>query len=351
MENTFGKNLVIYSVFILYPFNDLIELMVGVGISPFILLLASVSLIFYKIKFDLSKSLLLGILSLNTLSSINFLISIRYLASLVPNITILFFDFSKKRKLISLLWYYSFFIHTGAFILNYTIFNFEDWTGFFLSRNNFVFFSVFLFSVRILLFPKSKKNDYFLIIIILITLMSRGRSGSLLMLIWYLKDKISFKSILGLVTITTIIIISLTNEFIDLLIYRFIDSPLNEIEGNYGSIGIRLQLYSLCIELGIDNLFSGIGIGNFQEVSDKLIYNPVHAINKIQPHSSWIGMIAELGFVPALTLVFLFLRESIFKRNILQFLLIFIFMIGFDGLNRPLFWFILNGSFSHNKVL
>lgn len=350
MENIFGKNLVLFAIFILYPFNDLMESVAGVGLSPFILLLASFSLIFYKINLDPSKSLLLGTLSLNTLLSINFLISIRYLASLIPNITILFFDFSRKRKLIILLWYYSFFIHVGTFILNYAIFNFEDWTGLFLSRNNFVFFSVFLFSVRVILFPKSKKNDYFLLILILITLISRGRSGFFLMLIWYLKDRISFKVVLGLASIVIIIILSLTNEFKDFIIYRFIDSPINEFNGNYGSVGIRLQLYSLCIELGVDNLFSGIGMGNFQEVSDKLIYNPVHSVNKIQPHSSWLGMIAELGFIPALFLFFLFLRESILKRNIISFLLIFLFMFGFDGFNRPLFWFILNGSFSHNKV-
>lgn len=76
---------------------------------------------------------------------------------------------------------------------------------------------------------------------------------------------------------------------------RYLYSLFYQIEGSYGSAGIREQLADAAINLFLDNPITGIGPENFKWISNDVIASPVTAIDNIQPHSTYLGLLAETG--------------------------------------------------------
>jgi hypothetical protein len=317
---------------VLYPLNDTIESAVGIGITPIVQL--AMCPLFFVQRLTYPKAALVLLIILLILFSSEIYISLRYAISLFISLSIAFVDLQGvDRRLMKFIFAISLLVWLCAALLLIMDLPFQ----LFNSRNDFVFHTLGLLVWSDLLFFR-RKNLGLGMIFSSVLLLSRGRSGFIISFVRTISKLRWLLLILPLV-----FFISWSELGLDRLFERIFKAK-DELVLGYGSGGIRIQLYSAGLILFLENPIFGIGLGVFTMLSENLIVNPVHEINNIQPHSSWIGLLAEAGLC-GLFLIFNALRRVENTKYFLSLWPLILFMFFFDALNRPHLWLMI--SYAH----
>jgi len=143
-------------------------------------------------------------------------------------------------------------------------------------------------------------------------------------------------------------------------IFQFIEAIIPSIQQGTDTVGLRFALWDAGIKMWLDNVVSGVGIGNFSNYLR--FYNSGLSIyhRNLVAHNSYISILAEtgfIGFVLFMLLISLTIKNFINDQNIIhpeqksirQLWLIVFIIILLSGLTKndqydKLFWSIMGIS-------
>lgn len=203
-----------------------------------------------------------------------------------------------------------------------------------------------------------------LIILFAATVLSRGRMGLYLELAGLLgyslfvqrRNRRAWKWVFLLAILTggaLGLLVSIFPDYWSDIQYRYIYSVSNEYGDYRGSTYIRKENLRAVVEAWRSHPFLGIGAGTYQERSAE--YGSFSTTTDIQPHNSYLGLLAECGCLAlgGVVLVGMSGLHRIFQERLavhtktivhgigFAYLAILLFMAGFDGLLRYNLWLYL----------
>jgi O-antigen ligase len=85
-----------------------------------------------------------------------------------------------------------------------------------------------------------------------------------------------------------------SNLYMNKLVHRYSGSLFQEVEANRGSAAVRIDILKGLVDAWKSEPLSGIGIGTFKNRSHEFVKSKL-VNNGIQPHNSYLGMLAEAG--------------------------------------------------------
>lgn len=278
----------------------------------------------------------------------NALISAIYFNILINKIT--FNDFLKNIIFVGL------FLLVPTLVYKYIFGFFQRDIRFLLNGANVFGWLSGFYALLCLIFLRNKVYFLFFLVFLFCVFWSQSKGAlislfiSSLLLVLY-RNKFSLKAI-GKV----IMMIPIFFAFKFIASNYFSDSRINAIfriiEGNtgdsdYGSVGIRFEMYNSALELFYSNMLTGIGLGDFSIYTNYDI---------MYPHNVPLELLAEMGFIGiSFFIIFYLLFYTINKNLYLTIFVIYFFIVclfsGDISYLRYSMVFVLLGLFIQPKYI
>jgi O-antigen ligase len=226
-----------------------------------------------------------------------------------------------------------------------------------------------LFSVYLLVTSRKKLLPLVVLIIQVVAIViSRGRLGLLTFIVigatlYVLLNRVSFKSLSKILAFSVAVAVSaffMMPDAYEQIIFRYTDSIIAEIDDSRGSAFIRGVITRGVLDVWLENPFFGIGPGAF--LHESYNYIGLSELGPVQPHSTYLGLLAEVGvfgflcFVIFVTVVVRVHRKAwLIGRDHRQLMIVvalatsseLILLIGFDGFLRYPLWMLIGLSLSY----
>ena len=382
----------LYILMVLLPFYRLMEVDFGVALIGFVdfLIVCAGLMVCLKAQariaalFSLplirrgSALLFLGVV-LSVLNSTSLRISFVYTISLALKYLLLILVYSccdTKRILRNLLVLYVLSNTVSAVIaigqqygLISSSLEMQSVSGAFDARSEMIYYIVPAFIICLMLvfsYTGVKKVALSIILVILFisTLLSRGRSGVYIeVLISFLyvffvglrsRKKLTYACLLSaIIALVMGRLILAIPDYMEDLRSRYLYSALREHSEARGSLYVREEVLLALLDAWRSSPYIGIGAGTFRMESSSFVQIP--GVSDIQPHNSYLGLLAESGVIAFIGLVmicwsglkqFWIARIHDKQRVVLYglvcaYLSILMVMAVFDGFVRYNFWLFL----------
>jgi O-antigen ligase len=371
-----------YSTIALLPYYRVLEINIGgIGVSliDILIIIGSTSLVSAKIKhanFFKYTAILLTVCVVSAIANGFKSYSTVFIISLQIKFALLFWGFltiktqgdiilsikillisSIPSLLLGIFEQMSSFMHTGSAISISSTYG---------ARNEMLSMVIPLSMINLyFLLGESNKGSriYYFIFILQFTVifLSRGRLGILVAVLFWLylliQAKSDFKNILKSISFIGLclgVVYIVAGDHLDSFITRYGVSSISEFEDERGSTYTRLLIFNGLLSAWQENPLFGLGPAGFLHKSD--VYVQVPYYDFVQPHSTFLGILAEIGIIGfAATVAMLMkplisLNNNIFRSDhslvIYRFIVVayisqLIILFGFDGFLRYPLWIFL----------